>query len=152
MTAADFFRGGTQAMNAVEFLERWGGTQTITENEILKRWEEHAKECERVFKFSKWENEATGKTEIFYRTHCQKIYGKGEEYYRKYNPLRELDEIREEMGALYIKADNAAEVKYFKGCLNLLREMESKHKELFCEFFENLGFTKTAPDCYELPK
>lgn len=95
-------------------------------------WEEHLKKAN------------------FYDVHFEKIYGK--ESGAKKIPLGDLWWIKEQLWGFYNLTNSAAEKKYYEACLNLLTEMESRHKELFCEFLEDFGFIKTAPNCYDFPR
>ena len=100
-----------------------------------------------MIEYNFWEEHL--KKASFYDVYFEKIYGK-ESGARKI-PLGDLWWIKEQFWGFHNLANGAAEAKYYEACLNLLTETENKHKEIFCEFLENLGFVKTAPNCYDLP-
>ncbi len=129
-------------MTATEFLQKYP-KGTTSEDEILERWEQHAKDCEGLFITKKWINETTDAD--FYESCFKLIYdvfSKQGERLERLKFAESVGDLKKRVGELYPYSNNAAEVKYFKGCLNLLREIETRHKELFCEFMLNMGFEK----------
>ncbi len=129
-------------MTPTEFLQKYA-QGTAREDEFLKQWEQHAKDRERLFTAKKWINETTDAD--FYERCLKLIYEadftQGERHQRlKF--AESVGDLKKRVGELYPYSNNAAEVKYFKGCLNLLKEIETRHKELYCEFMLNMGFEK----------